>query len=132
MKRFGLSSKEKIKKNNDFKLLYSQGKVLISGDKNLKVTFLSEENELEPGVKIAAAVHKKAGKAVWRNRTKRLIRESYRLNKNSLKDKAVEKGLCLKIVFSPFYINERTKKTLKLSDIRPGVWDLMKKIYDSF
>lgn len=132
MKKFGLSAKEKIKRNTDFKQIYSNGKILISGDKSFKATFLSEEDKITPGIKIAAAVHKKAGKAVWRNKAKRLIRESFRINKNLLSDKAVEKGRSLKIVFSPFNINEKTKKKLKLRDIRPGVWDLMKKIYDSF
>lgn len=132
MKRFGLSSKEKIKTNTEFKLLYSRGKVLISGDKKLKAIFFAEERSSLPGVKIAAAVHKKAGKAVWRNRTKRIIREAYRVNKTFLINKAAEKGVSLRIIFSPIGFNEKSNSKLKLKDILPGVWDLMKKIYDSF
>lgn len=132
MKKFGLSTKEKIKRNTDFKHIYSNGKIIVSCDRILKATYLIEADGVDPGVKIASAVHKKAGNAVWRNKAKRLIREAYRLNKAFLFIKALERGQSLKIVFSPFNINERTNKNLKLKDISPGVWDLMKKIYDSF
>lgn len=131
MKKFGLSSTEKIKSKTDFKSIYSRGKVFTSGDKSLKAIYLLIEDKDSPGIKIAAAVHKKAGKAVWRNRFKRLVRDSYRLNKASLREKVIGKELSLKIVFSPVNLNERTTKKLNLKDIMPGVWDLMKKIYDS-
>ena len=75
-----------------------------------------------------SAVFKKLGCAVWRNRIKRLIRESYRLNKQELILKSTRKKKDLKIIFSPQNINEKTNKHVKLKDILPGMLDVINKI----
>ena len=128
MKRFGLSSEERIKSRKDFQQIYSTGKIFFSNQKIIKALFVIEENSKLPGVKIAAAVFKKAGNAVWRNRLKRLIKESYRLNKEILLSRAQEKKLLLKIVFSPNLLNQKKDKNLKLKTIMPEVLDIMLKI----
>ena len=132
MKRFGLSSEERIKSRKDFQQIYSSGKIFFSNHKNIKALFIIEENSKLPGVKIAAAVFKKAGSAVWRNRLKRLIRESYRLNKEILLGSAQEKKLLLKIVFSPNLLYQKKNKNLKLKTIMPEVVDIMLKIKGTF
>ena len=128
MKRFGLSSEERIKSRKDFQQIYSSGKIFFSNQKIIKALFIIEENSKLPGVKIAAAVFKKAGNAVWRNRLKRLIKESYRLNKEILLSSAQEKKLLLKIVFSPNLLYQKKNKNLKLKIIMPEVVDIMQKI----
>lgn len=128
MKKFGLSRVERIKKETDFRQVYSVGKVIYSDDQKLKVSYFPERNSEQAGIKIAAAVSKKAGNAVWRNRVKRLLRESYRLNKEILTANCSEKAICLKIIFSPNNLNQKKQKKLKLDDIRPAVVDLMNKI----
>ncbi|MGB8316571.1 MAG: ribonuclease P protein component [Ignavibacteriaceae bacterium] len=128
MKRFGLSSEERIKSRKDFQQIYSSGKIFFSNQKIIKALFVIEENPKLPGVKIAAAVFKKAGNAVWRNRLKRLIKESYRLNKEILLSSAQEKKLLLKIVFSPNLLYQKKDKKLKLNIIMPEVADIMLKI----
>lgn len=132
MKRFGLSSEERIKSRKDFQKIYSSGKIFFSNQKIIKALFIIEENSKLPGVKIAAAVFKKAGNAVWRNRLKRLIRESYRLNKEILLGSAQEKKLLLKIVFSPNLLYQKKNKNLKLKTIMPEVVDIMLKIKGTF
>ena len=132
MKRFGLSSEERIKSRKDFQQIYSSGKIFFSNQKIIKALFIIEENSKLPGVKIAAAVFKKAGSAVWRNRLKRLIRESYRLNKEILLGSAQEKKLLLKIVFSPNLFYQKKNKNLKLKTIMPEVVDIMLKIKGTF
>ena len=132
MKRFGLSSEERIKSRKDFQQIYSSGKIFFSNQKIIKALFIIEENSKLPGVKIAAAVFKKAGSAVWRNRLKRLIRESYRLNKEILLGSAQEKKLLLKIVFSPNLLYQKKNKNLKLKTIMPEVVDIMLKIKGTF
>lgn len=81
-----------------------------------------------PGVKIAAAISKKAGNAVWRNRVRRLIKESYRLNKLAVLTKCQEKKMVLKIIFSANFLNEKNNKTIKYNDISKPVLDIINRI----
>lgn len=129
MKTFGLSKDERIKSEKDFRLIYETGKTVYSGDQKLKATFIKAESPKPGGqIKIAAAVSKKAGNAVWRNRVKRLIRESFRLNKEILVPDCREKNLIVKIIFSPFNFSQKKNKKIKLIDIMPGLVDIIKSI----
>lgn len=127
MKNFSLTRNERVKKKRDFEKIYSFAKVLFSSDRMIKAHLLSIDSNVS-GVKIAAAVSKKAGSAVWRNRVKRLIKESYRLNKKSLVDKVLEKKIQLLLVFAPYKLSEKSNKKIYLKDISPGVVELMNKI----
>ena len=62
-----------IKKNYEFKNLFSKGKFYYGENINFYIKN-SEKNENRLGI----AVSKKQGKAVQRNRIKRLIRENYK------------------------------------------------------
>ena len=128
MKHFGLSSEERIKSKKDFQKIFASGKIFLSDKKNIKALFVIEGEPKKPGVKIATAVFKKAGNAVWRNKLKRLIRESYRLNKDILADCVLEKKLLVKIVFSVHFLNQKKNKNMKLEIIMPDIVDLMLKI----
>ncbi len=125
MKSFGLSAAERIKSRIDFENLYDFGKVVFSGDKKIKAVFLIEENQTAGKVQIAAAVSSKAGKAVWRNRIKRLIRNSYRLNKEKLIKICLLKKIVLKIIFSPNRLNEKNNPVVVLDEIMPGIKDIL-------
>lgn len=127
MKNFSLTHNERVKKKRDFEKIYSFAKVLFSSDRLIKVHFLFLDSEVS-GVKVAAAVSKKAGKAVWRNRVKRLIKESYRLNKKPLLEKLLNKKIQLLLVFAPNRLSEASNKKIYLRDVSPGVVELMSKI----
>jgi ribonuclease P protein component len=126
-KKQGLSSKERIKSKKDFDELYTSGKTLISSDKKIKAIYLTKENSGE-GIKIAAVVSKKLGKAVWRNRIKRLIKEAYRLNKEEIIIAAESAGKDLKLIFSAFALSEKKNKKIGLNDIEPGVLEVVNHI----
>lgn len=128
MKKYSLSGKERIKSKKVFDQIFNSGKVIYSKDKKLKAIFFYESNIDKPGLKIAAAVSKKAGNAVWRNRIKRLIRESYRLKKHILIPDLLEKQLLLYLIFSPSNLNENTCKTIYLKDLLSPVTELIKRI----
>ncbi len=71
---------EKIRKNIEFRTVYRRGK---SFSNQLLVLYIYK-NKKEIN-RVGISVSKKVGKSVIRSRVKRLISESYRLNKESIK-----------------------------------------------
>ena len=69
-----------LKKNYEFKYVLSKGKYYFGK----YITIYFKENKLNKNI-IGIAVNTKLGKAVKRNKAKRLIRENYRLIKDELK-----------------------------------------------
>ena len=127
MKNFSLTRNERVKKKRDFEKVYSSARVLFSSDHLIKIHFLFVDSDVY-GVKMAAAVSKKAGKSVWRNRVKRLIKETYRLNKNPLLEKVLSKNIQLLLIFSPNKLSEASNKKIYLRNVSSGVVELMSKI----
>lgn len=68
-----------IKKNEDFRKIYSTGKSYA----NKNLVMYVKKNELSEN-RLGISVSKKVGNSVVRHRITRLIRESYRLNEDSL------------------------------------------------
>jgi ribonuclease P protein component len=125
LKKFKLSAGERVKKKKDFEKIFSEGKVLISSDKKTKAIYIEEKNPGFAGVMIATAVSKKAGSAVWRNRMKRLLKESFRLNKKILVQFCIERNILLKVVFSPNNLNQKNNNRIRLNEVMPGIIELM-------
>lgn len=81
MLRYKFPKTEKLKKNWEFLRVYKEGKK-YKGDYIL-IYILQKQ----PSCKIGISTPKRIiGKAVTRNRAKRLIRETYRLNKHLLRN----------------------------------------------
>ncbi len=130
MKKQGLSKSERIKRRNDFEKVYNFGSTIVSSDKKIKATYFYEKTNQRGLIKAAFAVHRRAGKAVWRNRVKRLLREAYRLNKSLLYDSMdVSKG-SFYVIFSPNYLNEKNNRKVNLADLLDSVIELMLLIKD--
>jgi ribonuclease P protein component len=128
VKKYGLSSAEKLKSRKDIEELFQKGNTLVSSSKRIKVVYLIDNNSVEPGIRTAVAVGKKAGKAFWRNRVKRLLRESIRLNKEILIKITEVKGCKIRIIFSPCLLNMRNNRKLYLKDIMPDVIQIMSRL----
>lgn len=130
MKQFGLSAEERIKSKNDFKLVYTAGETIFSSSQTFKAVFFIRREHLKSGIKTAFAVSSKSGNAVWRNRIKRLLRESFRLNKNRLLKMVKSKDLELLIVFSPNIINQINNKKISLKEVMPEIINLINQVRD--
>lgn len=130
MKKETFPKEERLTGKKNFDDLYSKGITLFSINKIIKATFLVINNQ-KPDIKIAVAVSKKAGTAVWRNRLKRLMKESFRKNKQAIIDFVTVNNLVLYLVFSPGSLNQKTHKNLKLFSIEIEVKELINKIVSS-
>lgn len=73
----------KIRKNSDFRIVYNKGK---SFSNNLFVMYIYRNKKNISINRLGISVSKKVGKSVTRNRIRRLIYESYRLNLKILKN----------------------------------------------
>jgi len=118
---------DRLKRANDIEAVYKNGNVIISTDRKLKASHLSSES-ITNQIRIAVTVSSKAGSSVWRNRLKRIIRESLRLEKDILKEIVFKKKQDLTIIFSQYRINQVNHKRLFLKDIKHAVTDILNKL----
>jgi ribonuclease P protein component len=103
------------------------GRVIISTDRKLKVNHLYSNSETNQ-VKITVSISSKTGNSIWRNRLKRIIRESLRQEEEILKEILFKNKLGLSIIFSPYRINQTNNQHMFLKDIKPAVTDILNKI----
>ncbi len=131
MKKYGLSAQEKIKSRKEFETIYQLGKTIHSSNNTIKANYIVDIVNQHPNVKIAVAISRKSGNAVWRNRLKRLLRESYRINKADLLSLCIVNKKKVRIVFSTGSLNQRKNKKLKLNNVLPGVIEIIDTIKGS-
>ena len=74
-----MTNTSSMKYNRDFKRLYSRGKSIAAG----YLVLYYQKNKLDQNI-LGITVTKKFGKAVQRNRVRRLIRECYRLRESEM------------------------------------------------
>src|SRR6476661_11151745 len=97
-KPFSLGKKEKLKSRKQIETLFASGKSFAVFP--IRVTYSFFPANGEPGAQIGVTVSKRHfKKAVDRNRIKRLLRESYRLQKSELKEKVHEKRVQAYVFF---------------------------------
>ena len=118
---------ERLKNKNEIESVYKNGSVIVSTDRKLKAYFLSTESKTN-NVKFAVSVSSKTGNSVWRNRLKRIIRESLQQGEEILKERIFKSKLDLSIIFSPNQLNQNIYRYIFLKDIKPAVADILNRI----
>jgi len=98
-KKFTLSSEERLKSRKKIQELFAAGHVINFSPFRVVYQINHDDTPLQFGVAVGTRQFKKA---VDRNRIKRLIRESYRLQKNELKEQLIakEKSLSLFVIYT--------------------------------
>ncbi|MBN8545047.1 MAG: ribonuclease P protein component [Ignavibacteria bacterium] len=126
MSKLSLNKRERIKGKTSFEEIYTSGTKLISSDKRVRAIYKVIESEEKPQIKIAVAVSKKAGKAWFRNRIKRLLRESYRLNKFEINGR-IDQRIRLYILLSPYSFLDKNKR-YRLAYFTDSIVEILNKI----
>lgn len=132
MHRFRFPKSEKIKSKKIFERTLLFGKKIYSKSQKLKCSFVIEE--LNPDtpeknyIQVAFTVSRKSGKAVWRNKFKRILRELYRLNKHSLIDILKKRSRKLFFIVSSNKLNEKTSPKLKLRELENDMLEIIEMI----
>lgn len=75
---------DRLRKNVEFRVVYKRGRS-FSTDLLVLYVFKNNKRSVENINRVGIVVSKKVGKSTVRNRVKRLIRESYRLNSSQFK-----------------------------------------------
>lgn len=101
-----------LKKDSDFRKVYKHGKSFAN--KYLVLYILKNKSEYS---RVGMSVSKKVGKAVTRNRVRRLIKEVYRLNI----DENIEDG------YDIVFIARIPSQNAEFKDIQKSVKSLVKK-----
>lgn len=132
MHRFRFPKSERIKSKKIFERTLLFGKKIYSSNQKIKCSFVVEAlNPVIPDkslIQVAFAVSRKSGKAVWRNRLKRILREVYRLNKHFLLEELKKRSLKLFFIISSHKLNEKNAPKLKFKDIEKDVLEIFESI----
>ncbi|SRR5690554_287510 len=117
--KFTYPKNEKLKRRKLIEKLFTEGKSV--GKYPLRLVYMEVENAEEP-FQLSVSVSKKYfKKAVDRNRFKRILRETYRLNQHLLKE-----NLTKPYVFMLLY---QSKDALPFEDIKQKTVELFEKFH---
>ena len=119
---------EKIKSKTELEKIYSLGKVVFSSDKKIKANYIYTSRNIQPEFRYAVTISSKSGSSVWRNKFKRLIRESMKSEIELIKEIVFMQESNLSIIFSPGRLKENIRKKIFLADIKPAVIEILQAV----
>lgn len=111
-----------------FTTVIASGKTLVVRPVRL---FYVVEESASPGVQIGFAVSRSIRGSVRRNRIKRLLRESYRLQKQPLIHALQNRGRAISSVLMYVGPNPEKASLLRLDDVRTQVGELLERLTNS-
>ena len=113
MNPFTFSKSERISSKREIDLLFEQGHSFLVYP--LRIVFLSipKTDDSVPVSILVSVPKRKLKRAVHRNRIKRLIRETYRLNKSDLHHKALEEN---RLIIAFIYLSDTIMTYRKIED----------------
>ena len=119
---------KRIKNKEGIKKIFDLGNKINSSDKKVKAVYYSSYRESLPVLKYAVVISSKTGNSVWRNRFKRLIRESINAETTTIKELLLSLESDIEVIFLPAVINQINCKKIFLKGIQPAVSDILLKI----
>jgi ribonuclease P protein component len=119
---------EWLKNDRDFELVYNKGLTIISQDKKVRARYLFIDRSENIKVKAGLSVISKKGNSVWRNRVKRILRESLRKEFEKLLAIAKQKNADLLIIFSPYSIDQNNSRKIYFGDIIIPVLEILNRL----
>jgi ribonuclease P protein component len=128
LRKTDISNKKRLKSKKAIEEIFNSGNVVYSSDKSLRAHYLIHSSSVKCGIKSSVAVSKKAGKSVWRNRAKRLIREANRLNNQEVFDSCLQKNKQLEIIFITNNLNETNNSTIALNDVQKPIEEILNRV----
>jgi ribonuclease P protein component len=131
-KRFGLAKNEILRGFGVFQDVLSSGETVVG---ELIKAFIKRANDVEGNdihLKVGFAVSKKVRLAVHRNHIKRLMRESYRLNKHSLVQPLINRGVHLRMILLYVGGAQADVGRLKLAEVESDMKGILKNVAKGF
>lgn len=117
-----------LKNKGEYELVHRKGHAIISTDKKLKAKYLIDSENEKPTIKIGLSVSSRKGDSVWRNRVKRIIKETLRSYEDILEEMLNQINAGLRIIFSPYSIDQNNLRKIFRKDIQPAVTNILTKI----
>jgi ribonuclease P protein component len=131
-KKFKLAKNEVLRGFGVFQDVLSNGETVVG---KLIKAFIKRANDAEGDdihLRVGFAVSKKIRLAVHRNHIKRLMRESYRLNKHSLVQPLINRGVHLRMILLYVGGAQVDVRRLKLAEIESDTKGILKNIAKRF